>query len=85
MLVDHTSRTKCIYHALNICKEVIELHDKFTAYLNGCFANVAIKKAFEIFLNKGVAGSLSPEALASFCDNVLEKDNEKLTDDAMSH
>lgn len=44
----------------------------------------ALKEAFEVFLNKGVAGSTSAELLASFCDNILKKGgSEKLSDEAI--
>ncbi|KAL9260269.1 Cullin-1-like protein [Drosera capensis] len=70
-------------------RKVIELHDKYMAYVNDCFANhtlfhKALKEAFEIFCNKGVAGSSSAELLATFCDNILKKGgSEKLSDEAI--
>lgn len=43
----------------------------------------ALKEAFEVFCNKGVAGSSSAELLATFCDNILKKGgSEKLSDEA---
>ncbi|KAL6559643.1 Cullin-1 [Orobanche gracilis] len=49
-------------------RKVIDLHDKYVAYVNDCFLNhtlfhKALKEAFEIFCNKGVAGSSSAELL----------------------
>ncbi|VFQ70077.1 unnamed protein product [Cuscuta campestris] len=42
----------------------------------------ALKKAFENFFNKGVAGSSTPELLATFCDIILNKEgSEKLSDE----
>lgn len=42
----------------------------------------ALKEAFEVFCNKGVAGSTSAELLATFCDNLLKKGgSEKLSDE----
>lgn len=42
----------------------------------------ALKEAFEVFCNKGVAGSSSAELLATFCDNILKKGgSEKLSDE----
>jgi hypothetical protein len=39
---------------------------------------------FEVFCNKGVAGSTSAELLATFCDNLLKKGgSEKLSDEAI--
>ncbi|KAJ8444726.1 hypothetical protein Cgig2_030400 [Carnegiea gigantea] len=70
-------------------RKVIELHDKFMAYVTDCFNShtifhKALKEAFEIFLNKGVAGSSSAELLATFCDNILKKGgSERLSDEAI--
>ncbi|CAI9274933.1 unnamed protein product [Lactuca saligna] len=70
-------------------RKVIELHDKYMAYVNDCFMNhtlfhKALKEAFEIFCNKGVSGSSSAELLATFCDNILKKGgSEKLSDEAI--
>ncbi|KAL8153489.1 LOW QUALITY PROTEIN: hypothetical protein V2J09_011249 [Rumex salicifolius] len=70
-------------------RKVIELHDKCMAYVNDCFMNhtlfyKALKEAFEVFCNKGVAGSSSAELLATFCDNILKKGgSEKLSDEAI--
>ncbi|RYR13223.1 hypothetical protein Ahy_B04g070339 isoform B [Arachis hypogaea] len=70
-------------------RKVIELHDKYLAYVNDCFQNhtlfhKALKEAFENFCNKGVAGSSSAELLATFCDNILKKGgSEKLSDEAI--
>ncbi|GFZ13719.1 cullin 1 [Actinidia rufa] len=70
-------------------RKVIELHDKYMAYVNDCFANhtlfhKALKEAFEVFCNKNVSGCSSAEMLASFCDNILKKGgSEKLSDEAI--
>ncbi|KAL8121585.1 hypothetical protein AgCh_018360 [Apium graveolens] len=70
-------------------RKIIELHDKYLAYVNDCFTNhtlfhKALKEAFEIFCNKGVAGSSNAELLATFCDNILKKGgSEKLSDEAI--
>ncbi|ONK78652.1 uncharacterized protein A4U43_C02F21040 [Asparagus officinalis] len=70
-------------------RKIIELHDKYLAYVQNCFQNhslfhKALKEAFEVFCNKSVAGSSSAELLASFCDNILKKGgNEKLSDEAI--
>ncbi|XP_019175238.1 PREDICTED: cullin-1-like [Ipomoea nil] len=70
-------------------RKVIELHDKYLAYVNDCFQNhslfhKALKEAFEVFCNKGVAGSTNAELLATFCDNILKKGGcEKLSDEAI--
>ncbi|KAK4376319.1 hypothetical protein RND71_006996 [Anisodus tanguticus] len=70
-------------------RKVIELHDKYMAYVTDSFANnslfhKALKEAFEVFCNKVVAGCSSAELLASYCDNILKKGgSEKLSDDAI--
>ncbi|XP_021748767.1 cullin-1-like [Chenopodium quinoa] len=76
-------------HEQVFVRKVIELHDKFMTYVTECFNShtifhKALKEAFEVFLNKGVAGSSSAELLASFCDNILKKGgSEKLSDEAI--
>ncbi|XP_022760557.1 cullin-1-like [Durio zibethinus] len=70
-------------------RKVIELHDKYLAYVNDCFQNhilfhKALMEAFEVFCNKGVAGSSSAELFATFCDNILKRGGiEKLSDEAI--
>nr|POF21646.1 cullin-1 [Quercus suber] len=72
-----------------LVRKIIELHDKYMAYVNDCFLNhslfhKALKEAFEVFCNKTVAGSSSAELLATFCDNILKKGgSEKLRDEAI--
>ncbi|KAI3829886.1 hypothetical protein L1987_04017 [Smallanthus sonchifolius] len=43
----------------------------------------ALKEAFEIFCNMGVAGSSSAELLATFCDILKKGGSEKLIDEAI--
>ncbi|CAK9159730.1 unnamed protein product [Ilex paraguariensis] len=70
-------------------RKVIELHDKYLTYISECFQNhflfhKALREAFEVFCNKGVAGSSSAELLATFCDNILKKGgSEKLSDETI--
>jgi len=70
-------------------RQVIELHDKYLAYVSTCFNNSslfhkALKEAFEAFCNKMVGQSSSAELLANFCDNLLKKGgSEKLSDEAI--
>eukprot|EP00252_Welwitschia_mirabilis_P008860 TRINITY_DN210_c0_g1_i1.p1 TRINITY_DN210_c0_g1~~TRINITY_DN210_c0_g1_i1.p1 ORF type:complete len:475 (-),score=106.70 TRINITY_DN210_c0_g1_i1:203-1627(-) len=79
--------TKTFYEVQAFVRKVIELHDKYLQYVNECFKNhslfhKALKEAFEVFCNKGVAGSTSAELLATFCDNILKKGgSEKLSDE----
>ncbi|KAF9673357.1 hypothetical protein SADUNF_Sadunf10G0015600 [Salix dunnii] len=85
-----SKKWKLIFGSLQVfVRKVIELHDKYLAYVNDCFQNhtlfhKALKEAFEVFCNKGVAGSSSAELLATFCDNILKKGgSEKLSDEAI--
>ncbi|KAJ8766366.1 hypothetical protein K2173_022425 [Erythroxylum novogranatense] len=70
-------------------KKVIELHDKYLAYVSDCLQNhilfhKAFKEAFEVFCDKGVEGSSSAELLATVCDNILKKGgSEKLSDEVI--
>ncbi|XP_076952474.1 cullin-1-like [Bidens hawaiensis] len=70
-------------------RKAIELHDKYLAYINVRFNNhtvfhKALKNAFEIFCNKGVAGISVAELLATFCDNILKKNgSEKPSDETV--
>ncbi|XP_022758046.1 cullin-1-like isoform X1 [Durio zibethinus] len=72
-----------------LIRKIIELHDKYMAYVNDCFQNhtlfhKALKEAFEVFCNKTVTGSSSAELLGTFCDNILKKGgSEKLSDEAI--
>ncbi|KAK9084150.1 hypothetical protein Scep_030621 [Stephania cephalantha] len=70
-------------------RKVIDLHDKYLAYVTNSFMNhtlfhKALKEAFEVFCNKSVGGNSSAELLATFCDNILKKGgSEKLSDEAI--
>ncbi|CAI9100076.1 OLC1v1037001C1 [Oldenlandia corymbosa var. corymbosa] len=71
-------------------RKVIDLHDKYTGYVNDCFQNhslfhKALKEAFEVFCNKNVAGSSCAELLATFCESILVKGGgaEKLSDEVI--
>ncbi|KAL7226774.1 hypothetical protein ACSBR1_021778 [Camellia fascicularis] len=68
-------------------RKVIELHDKYMAYVNDFFANhslfhKALTEAFEVFCNESISGFSSAELLASFCDNILKGGSEKWSDEA---
>ncbi|KAM5573028.1 cullin-1-like [Rosa sericea] len=66
---------------------IIELHDKYLAYINDCSRNhflfcKALNEAFEVFCNKAVSGSSVAELIVAFCDNILQKGgSEKLSGD----
>ncbi|KAI3883554.1 hypothetical protein MKW92_044361 [Papaver armeniacum] len=64
-------------------RRVIELHDKYYAYLTISFKKYnlfrkALKEAFEVFCNKKVGNSLVAELLSTFSDGILRKGGEAL-------
>ncbi|KAL0419996.1 UNVERIFIED_CONTAM: Cullin-1 [Sesamum radiatum] len=64
--------------------KVIELHDKYYTFCNNSLFHKALKDAFEIFCNKVIGGTSTPELLASFCDNIRKKGgSDKLSDEAI--
>ncbi|KAI3883553.1 hypothetical protein MKW92_044360 [Papaver armeniacum] len=71
-------------------RKVIELHDKYYAYVTISFKqdnlfHKALKEAFEGFCNKKVGNSSVAELLSTYSDGILRKggSNEKLDDDAI--
>uniref|UniRef100_A0A0D9Y8K8 Cullin family profile domain-containing protein n=1 Tax=Oryza glumipatula TaxID=40148 RepID=A0A0D9Y8K8_9ORYZ len=70
-------------------RNVIELHDKYMAYVTNCFQSnsvfhKALKEAFEVFCNKDVVGCSSAELFAAYCDSILKRGgSEKLSDEAI--
>ncbi|CAO2203520.1 unnamed protein product [Urochloa humidicola] len=74
---------------LDYVRKILDLHDKYMAYVIGCFQNhtlfhKALKEAFEVVCNKDVAGCTSAELFASYCDSILRKGGtEKLSDEAI--
>ena len=82
------SATSGIVEEQVLVRKIIDLHDKYMAYVTDCFQNhtlfhKSLKEAFEIFCNKKVAGSSSAELLATFCDNLFKKaGNDKSNDDS---
>ncbi|KAJ0988374.1 hypothetical protein J5N97_006730 [Dioscorea zingiberensis] len=68
----------------------IELHDKCLVYVRDCFQNDTLffrvlKKGFEVFCNKSIAGTSPAESLAVYCDFILKKRGHGLTDDTFEH
>ncbi|KAF8035286.1 hypothetical protein BT93_C1342 [Corymbia citriodora subsp. variegata] len=76
-------------HKQVFVRELIELHDKYVAFVSERFQNQklfhkALKEALEALCNKGVGGSSIAELLATFCDNILKKrSSERLSDKAI--
>jgi len=74
-------------------QELLDVHDKYTELVGtgpekGCFQGHSIfhksmKEAFEIFINKDIGKTSTAELLSNFCDNLLKKSGERLSDDAL--
>jgi len=74
-------------------QELLDIHDKYTELVGtgpekGCFQGHAIfqkamKEAFEVFVNKEIGKTTTAELLSNFCDNLLKKSGERLSDEAL--
>jgi len=74
-------------------QELLDVHDKYTDLVGtgpekGCFQGHSIfhksmKEAFEVFVNKDIGKTSTAELLSNFCDNLLKKSGERLSDDAL--
>ena len=74
-------------------QQLLDIHDKYTELVGtgpekGCFQghtifHKAMKEAFEVFVNKDIGKTSTAELLSNFCDNLLKKSGERLTDDAL--
>lgn len=54
----------------------------------GCFQghtifHKAMKEAFEVFVNKDIGKTSTAELLSNFCDNLLKKSGERLSEEAL--
>lgn len=68
-------------------RQVVELHDKYRKYVDECFKGAslfhkALKEAFETFCNKKIAGATMAQLMANYCNTLLKKGGEKLSDEA---
>lgn len=73
-------------------QELLDLHDKYHELVGspekGCFQGhtifqKALKEAFEVFVNKDIGKTSTAELLSNFCDNLLKKSGERLSDEAL--
>jgi len=74
-------------------QELLDIHDKYTDLVGtgpekGCFQghsifHKAMKEAFEVFVNKDIGKNSTAELLSNFCDNLLKKSGERLSDEAL--
>lgn len=66
-------------------KELLALHDKFTALVERQFSSnalfqKALKDAFQDFVNRDTGKFTNADLMASFCDRILKRGGEKLSD-----
>jgi len=73
-------------------QELLDIHDKYTDLVGtnekGCFQghpifHKAMKEAFEHFVNKDIGKTSTAELLSNFCDNLLKKSGERLSEEAL--
>ncbi|KAL1524971.1 hypothetical protein AB1Y20_019847 [Prymnesium parvum] len=74
-------------------QQLLDTHDKYTELVGsgpdkGCFQGhsifqKAMKEAFEVFVNKEIGKTTTAELLSNFCDNLLKKSGERLSDEAL--
>lgn len=69
-------------------QSLIDLHSKYKSVVASCFANdtsfqKSLKEAFEVFVNRDFDKLSIAALMSSFCDRVLKKSGERLTDDAV--
>ena len=67
---------------------VMELHEKYRGVVQSCFSNDSLfqrslKDAFESFLNREIGRFSFAQFLSSYCDRVLKKGGERLSDEAV--
>ena len=75
-------------------QELLDIHDKYTELVGtgpekGCFQghsifHKAMKEAFEVFVNKDIGKTSTAELLSNFCDNLLKKSGERLSEKAVA-
>jgi cullin 1 len=67
-------------------RSLLDLHDKFMSVVNQQFEknasfHKALKEAFVEFVNKDVGKFKNADLMSSFCDRILKKGGEKLSDE----
>mmetsp|Transcript_20177 Transcript_20177/g.47032 ORF Transcript_20177/g.47032 Transcript_20177/m.47032 type:complete len:754 (+) Transcript_20177:60-2321(+) len=65
---------------------LLDLHDRFKGIVNECFSQdslfqKSLKEAFEFFINRDIGKYSFAELMSSFCDRILKKSGERLSDD----
>merc|ERR1719146_281689 len=67
---------------------LLDLHDRFKGIVQECFSQdslfqKSLKEAFEVFINRDIGKYSFAQLMSSFCDRILKKSCERLTDDAV--
>lgn len=70
----------------NFVRSLLDLHDKFMAVVNAQFEknslfHKALKEAFVEFVNRDVGKFKNADLMSSFCDRILKKGGDKLSDE----
>lgn len=65
---------------------LLDLHDKFKGVVQECFSQdslfqKSLKEAFEVFINRDIGKYSFAALMSSFCDRILKKSGERLSDD----
>jgi len=65
---------------------LLDLHDRFKGIVSECFSSdslfqKSLKEAFEVFVNRDIGKYSFAALMSSFCDRILKKSGERLSDD----
>jgi cullin 1 len=65
---------------------LLDLHDRFKGIVQECFSQdslfqKSLKEAFEVFINRDIGKYSFAALMSSFCDRILRKSGERLSDD----
>jgi len=65
---------------------LLDLHDRFKGIVQECFSQdslfqKSLKEAFEVFVNRDIGKYSFAALMSSFCDRILKKSGERLSDD----
>jgi len=65
---------------------LLDLHDTFKGIVQECFSQdslfqKSLKEAFEVFINRDIGKFSFAALMSSFCDRILKKSGERLSDD----
>lgn len=69
---------------------LLDLHDRFKGIVQECFSQdslfqKSLKEAFEVFINRDIGKYSFAALMSSFCDRILKKSGERLSDDQVEN